>query len=115
MKFKSFLAPAIISTMALSPLAADYVPGELIVKLKKGASAHNFMAQSLHGSSVDRKIELTSGELFVVKFNESLVSIDSIAKQMNERAEVEYAEPNFIYSIVKPIVHTNVLDSILSY
>ncbi|MFG1491988.1 S8 family serine peptidase [Halobacteriovorax sp. GFR7] len=115
MRLKAFLAPAVVSAMALSPLAADYVPGELIVKLKKDVSVESFFGQSLHGSSLDRRIELTSGDLYVVKFNESLVSIDAIAKQMNERAEVEYAEPNFIYEIVKPIVHTNVLEEILSY
>lgn len=115
MSIKSILAPAIISAMALSPLAADHVPGELIVKLKKDVAAENFFGHSLTGASLDRRIELSSGDLYVVKFNESLVSIDTLAKQMNERAEVEYAEPNFIYEIVKPIVHTNVLDEILNY
>lgn len=114
MSLKSFLAPAIVSAMALSPLAAKHVPGELIVKLKDGASVES-LAQSFQGASLDREIKLSSGELYVVKFNESLVSIDALAKQMNERAEVEYAEPNFIYEIIKPIVNSNVLDEILSY
>lgn len=115
MSIKSILAPAIISAMALSPLAAKHVPGELIVKLKKDVAAESFFGHSLTGASLDRRIELTSGDLFVVKFNESLVSIEALAKQMSEKPEVAYAEPNFIYEIVKPIVNTNVLDDILSY
>ena len=100
-------------TMAVAAHAnlAPHVPGELIVKLKKGVSK-SFLNQKSNGIALEREIKLSYGNLQVVKFDDSNKSIQSVIEKLNADPNVEYAEPNFIYSIVKPIKELSV-DAIL--
>jgi thermitase len=107
MDFKKTVGLALVSA---TTLAANYVPGELIVKLKPGVEK-SFLNNKSNGVELDRTIELSSGNLYVVKVNGSEKSFQ---QKLNDLPEVEYAEPNFIYSIVKPIVEENVVNNILN-
>lgn len=108
---KGLLAAGLLS-LATLPVshAAESVPGELIVKLKKGAEK-SFFAQKNLGVELKEEINLSYGKLFVVKADEK--SLESVQAKLAMNADVEYVEPNFIYSIVKPIEEPS-LDSILS-
>ena len=75
------------------------VPGEMIVKLKKGVSKEKFL-NTVRGVEIEREINLSYGILYVVK---SKLLVEKALINLNRSVVVEYAEPNFIYSIVKPI------------
>ena len=76
------------------------VPGEFIVKLKDQKS---FM-KSLKVIGVEhlRDVDVSFGNFHVVK-SLGLKSTALLLKELNSNPNVEYAEPNFVYSIVKPI------------
>ncbi|WP_052600780.1 S8 family serine peptidase [Bacteriovorax sp. Seq25_V] len=107
------LGLAVASTMAVAG-SAEHVPGELIVKLKSNANKSAFNALASNGVNVQRTIETSGGELFVVKFDESQKGgIESVQNMVQAMEEVEYAEPNFIYRIVKPIKEKDLISEIL--
>lgn len=103
---KSVLIGASLSALAMmAPAQANsvkYVPGELIVKLKDSANKSFFNGIESLGVELDRTIKLSSGNLFVVKFP-GQKSIDGVQKLLQDNPEIEYAEPNYIYEIVKPV------------
>lgn len=97
------LTNALVGTAALFAAAnagaaiAPHVQGELIVKLKAGAEK-NFFANKNLGVE---KIEKISQSLHLVRFNQAK-SLESVQQTLNNDANVEYSEPNFIYTIVNP-------------
>lgn len=101
MKKSHVIFGAALAALSFSSAAAKHVPGELIVKLKDGVTKSTFKSFKSMGVELDRTIDLSSGSLFVVKFDETK-SIKSIKSALNNDPNVEYAEPNFIYEIVKP-------------
>lgn len=116
MMFKKVIAPLMVLAAGQSVLASnvEFVPGELIVKLKNSENKSAFMALESNGVKLDRTIETSGGNYFVVKYDESkIASIESVQSVLNNMPEVEYAEPNFIYRIVKPIVERNVVSEML--
>lgn len=98
-------------------MAAEQVPGELIVKLKSGSSVLSF--DNLIDSSsmkLDREFSVNIGKFVVVKVDELKANLISAQSLLESMPEVEYVEPNFIYKIVRPIEESDsVLDEILSY
>ncbi|WP_372654828.1 S8 family serine peptidase [Halobacteriovorax sp.] len=88
--------------MTASGMAAKYVPGEMIVKMKAGSEKSTFNSFKSLGVELDRTIDLSEETLYVVKFdgNKSMKSMSSL---LANNPNVEYAEPNFIYEIVKPV------------
>ncbi|OIQ20718.1 MAG: hypothetical protein BM556_01905 [Bacteriovorax sp. MedPE-SWde] len=111
MDFKKAISLGLLGALATTAHAANHVPGELIVKLKEGVNKAAFFSQKSNGVQLDRTIK---SDLFVVKFDETQKGIQGIQGTLSNMPEVEYAEPNFIYSIVKPVVETtSVLKDIL--
>ena len=74
------------------------VPGEVVVKIKKG-QVENFLSQKNLGATVLKQMSLTSGDYVVLKSHDK-TSV-SLVNSLKHNSEVEYAEPNFIYRIVK--------------
>lgn len=99
---RHLLALALLTPTGLWAELAPHVPGELIVKTK---TSNKFLFQkqlSTLGMEVDREIKLSYGELSVVKVSNQK-SLEKAMEQLKDLSEVEYAEPNFIYSINDPI------------
>jgi len=104
---KKLLGPAILSVLAMTGAhAADFakhVPGEIIVKLKPGVSAQNFLSKkgfSTFGLTASREIKLSYQKLNVFKVagTQGEKSLSGAIAALKNNPEVEYAEPNYIYS-----------------
>ena len=114
MEFKKAIGLGLIGALASTAHAFDHVPGELIVKLKEGTNKSAFFAMKSTGVQLDRTIDLqTSDDLYVVKFDEAQKGLVNVQAALSNMPEVEYAEPNYIYKIVKPIVEKNILNDII--
>jgi thermitase len=99
----------LIGTMAMAMASTAHVPGELLVKFKETKA---ISALSLtYGFNVERTIDLSYGKIHVIKVEDK--NLASLKTVLSEDPNVEYAEPNFIYSIVKPVEEID-LDHILS-
>jgi len=79
-----------------------HVPGEVLVKFKGTPANKSLNSLKSLGVETGRILKLSYGDLHVMKFNHSQKSMDSIIEKLNADPSIEYAEPNFIYSIVKP-------------
>ena len=101
MKKSHVVLGATMAALSFSSLAATHVPGELIVKLKDGVAKSALKSFKSMGVELDRTIDLSAETLFVVKFNENKL-MKNVKSALNNNPNVEYAEPNFIYEIVKP-------------
>ena len=78
-----------------------HVDGEMIVKLKFNTNqGQAFKRFSRIGVTYDRVLKLTYGTLYVVKFNATEKSIQSVQGALLDDPSVEYAEPNFIYNLI---------------
>ncbi len=103
---KKLLGPIVLSVVAgmAGANAADFakhVPGEIIVKLKPGVSAQNFLSKkgfSTFGLTASREIKLSYQKLNVFKVQEGEKSLTGAIAALKSNPEVEYAEPNYIYS-----------------
>lgn len=102
---KKPLSLAVISMMTLAAGAhaadfAKHVPGEIIVKLKPGVDARSFLSKksfSTFGLTPAREIKLSFQKLNVLNVGNEKSLQGAIAALMTS-PEVEYAEPNYIYS-----------------
>lgn len=99
----------IAMTTSLMAGVAPHVPGEIVVKFKAGKGKNFLMNKSaaLLGITSERNISLTYGTLSVLKINNDK-SLTSVLASLKNNPEVEYAEPNFIYSI-DPIKEQNAI------
>lgn len=88
-----------MSAQALAALA-PHVPGELIVKFKE-TNTKSLLSLKSVGAQIDRTIDLSKEQLHVVKIGNEK-SLESVIERLNQDPNVVYAEPNFIYSLVKP-------------
>lgn len=90
-------------TMATSVAAieAPHVPGEIIVKFKEGRERSFFANQAFRGMGVEgsRDINLSYEKLSVLKVSDKSFSMTNILHELNNHPDIEYAEPNFIYTI----------------
>ena len=98
---------ALLGTMAMANAA--HVPGELLVKFKNVKSISGL--SKTYGFNVDRTINLSYGKIHVLKVEDK--NFGSLKTILSEDPNVEYAEPNFIYTIVKPVEELS-LDQILT-
>lgn len=89
-----------MSAQALAELA-PHVPGELIVKFRD-TNAKSLLSLKSLGAQLDRTIDLSKEQLHVVKVGNEK-SLESVIERLNQDPNVVYAEPNFIYSLVKPV------------
>ncbi|OUR96770.1 hypothetical protein A9Q84_10540 [Halobacteriovorax marinus] len=102
MKKTNVMIGATLAAMSFSGFAAKHVPGEMIVKLKEGVNKSALTSFKSMGVELDRSIILSAETLYVVKFD-SNKSMKSMTTLLSNNPNIEYAEPNFIYEIVKPI------------
>ncbi|ATH07288.1 hypothetical protein BIY24_04855 [Halobacteriovorax marinus] len=107
MKKSHIMLGAAAFAITASGMAAKYVPGEMIVKMKAGSEKSAFTSFKSLGVELDRTIDLTNETLFVVKFDETK-SMKSMTTLLADNPNIEYAEPNFIYEIVKPVSTFNI-------
>ncbi len=98
---------AMTATLGLSAFAKDKyetperVPGEMIVKLSSDKADLGFL-KSLGVMSVE-PIEVSFGNFQLIQLSDDK-SFDSTLEMLNNHPDVEYAEPNFIYRLIEPIV-----------
>ena len=109
---KTALGLSLLGVMAMNAQAelAEHVPGEVIVKLRDGVNK-SFLNDKSNGLSLKKQVR---DNLMVVNFDSALKGgIESTLAELNSMPEVEYAEPNFIYKIVKPITHKDIVSDLL--
>jgi len=99
MLLKKGLLPLIFLFFCLNnTFASIYVPGEVIVKFKDNKSIEY---NALKGAGIisEEKIQLLTGELSLLGFNEKSRDIYATIKNLQAMSNVEYAEPNYIYQL----------------
>lgn len=79
---------------------AEYVPGELIIKLKKGSNLSEISSFKSGLIQEKRKLKTNFGNYFIAKTS-SKSSIQTIVSLIEEDSDVLYAEPNFIYRSIE--------------
>ena len=110
LKISLFLCSSIylFELRALSPLSVE---GELIVKFKKNNQNGFVQKYAPYGVRVVRDLNLSFGDFKLVQFNPGQNSLDSMVYSLSGDSEVEYVEPNFIYSLDSTTM--SVVDEIL--
>jgi thermitase len=78
------------------------VPGELIVKFKDDSQKSSHLRLKSLGIQSYERIKLSYGNLYLAKFDHRNKNADQLVKSLSQDENIEYAEPNFIYSIVRP-------------
>ena len=89
------VSPFVLADEAKQSIEAEYVQGEVIVKLKDGFTGQVGIFSDLNLELLE---EVKAGErpLYHLKTNDKS-SIKMIIQRLEENPMVEYAEPNFIY------------------
>lgn len=102
MRKSLLLSLTVLSTGAMAK-EVRYVPGEIIVKFKAGKEKTFFNSKGIKdlGVSLKRDINLHFDKLSLVKISndKSSQSMENILESLRANPNVEYAEPNYIYSI----------------
>lgn len=98
------LGLAVLSQTAFAKMSyeAPYVPGEVLVKLKPGLKGRFLTQKSLLGADVKKELNATAGEFLLIKSYQK--STLSLINELKSLPEVEYAEPNYLYSINRQAV-----------
>lgn len=101
---RSFLSTAVMMGVSVTAGATvhPHVPGELLVKFKDDTQKSSHLRLKSLGVTSSEQIKLSYGNLYKVKFDPSQKSSEKMIEALNADSNVEYAEPNFIYSIVEP-------------
>lgn len=87
-------------TSSLMAGVAPHVQGEIVVKFKAG-KGKNFLANRANaqlGLIGKRDVKLSYGSISVLKVAENK-SVESVISTLNQNPEIEFAEPNYIYSV----------------
>lgn len=102
------LGLACLSSPAFAKVSteAQFVPGEVLVKLRPGFRV-SFLQK--HRSLIKKELSLVSGEFYLLKSNAK--STTTLVNELRSFPEVSYAEPNFIY---RAIGSTPSVESILT-
>jgi subtilisin family serine protease len=101
---KKLIVPAVLTLAALGasakPLTYDapHVPGEVVVKVRKGTMGKLLAKKSLLGAELKKTMNLTAGDYMV--FKTYAKSTFTLMNELRALPEVLYAEPNFIYKAV---------------
>jgi subtilisin family serine protease len=102
---KKLIVPAVLSLGLVAaanarPMSSEipHVPGEVVVKIKKGFMGKFLGKKELLGAQLTRNLKLVSGEFVVLK--SSSKSALSLVTELKRLPEVDYAEPNFIYKAI---------------
>lgn len=93
-----------------------HVPGEIIVKFKTGKEKSFFTSQAISnlGLSNSREVKTKFVKLNVLKVSPSInsKSLEEVIAELKMNPDVEYAEPNYIYS-VNPIIESDKITKIV--
>ena len=93
---------ALVLGVAGAVAAQEFVPGELIVKLKPGASSALLSSVAAPGATSNAPVSKAAGGAMLVKLDQG-VAVSSAVALLSADAAVEYAEPNWIqYASVVP-------------
>ncbi len=95
-----FLCLSLVSFISSSS-ARESVPGEYIVKLKKGVSAKRFFTNSRMKSMIQKRkrLRVKKSKIYRIKVN-SRVKISTV-KKLKSHPMIEFIEPNYIYELPK--------------
>lgn len=91
----------VISTGLHASETVRFVPGEIIVKFKSGVNTKKFFQNksiTSLGLHPKREIKLSYQKLNVISIDNEK-SFQSVLANLKNNSEIEYAEPNYIYSI----------------
>lgn len=116
MNFKRVTLGAALSIAGLSlsgvvsAKLAPHIPGEFIVKLKTGSDKSALIGLKSMGVEVQRELGVDFGQFVVVKNISNKSTTEKLLEELNNDPAVEYAEPNFIYELVKPIKEISLND-----
>jgi thermitase len=101
-RMKSKKLCVLVGLLALSPMAlakekmstdAPFISGEVLVKIREGKSI-----AALQGVQIKKELNLLAGRFALVSTPQKSVSV-AIA-ELEANPAVEYAEPNFIYTVI---------------
>ena len=101
---KKLIVPAVlslgISGVAFSQSMNDFpaVPGEVVVKVKKGNLGKFLGKKSLLGVDLKKSMTLLAGDYVVLQSKNK--SVSSLIVDLKAMPEVAYAEPNFLYKAI---------------
>ena len=102
---KKLILPAVLSlgvvaTVHARPMSTEvaFVPGEVVVKVKKGFMGKFLGKKSLLDAELKSSMNLIAGDFVVL--GSSSKSTQSLLTQLKHFPEVIYAEPNFIYKAI---------------
>ena len=93
-----------LSFASIASAVPQFVPGEMIVKFKSHITKSFKADLEENGLNISRPLT-DGGQLYLVKSSQKGITL-SMIQNLQSLDEVEYAEPNYIYSIVKPIKNT---------
>lgn len=97
MTIKAYLAVVLLSVISASLAhALDYVPGEVLVKLKgkmSGATVNSFMGKMQGKMALKGSFSSMNMHRFQLKAGDS---IESVISELRADPDVQYAEPNYI-------------------
>lgn len=102
---KKLIVPTILSLGVVASVHAQtlstefpHVPGEVVVKVKKGFMGKFLGKKSLLGADVKSSMSLIAGDFVVLKASSK--SSLTLMNELKALPEVIYAEPNFIYKAI---------------
>jgi len=103
------MEPVVVEKLLEKRLAKNFVPGEIVVKMKPSAMLRVMSAVDLKRLNLEIKRDRTSGSEVIYRLPSNLLSTLSTqdlrdrtlaaVKSLMARADVEYAQPNFIFQI----------------
>lgn len=80
----------------------EFVPGEVIVKLKVNSSLKSLKSIGFEKS---KPLKVAFGNLYKLKLTDK-ANLETTLKELNQNPDVEYAEPNYIYKVVDYVAGT---------
>jgi thermitase len=97
---KSLFCTGVMAVSTSAFALAPHVPGEVIVKFKNGEEKSFLSIKRLQSMGVKshREVKLSYGKLAVLTL-ENNKSVDTLLGQLKNDPSIEYAEPNFIYTV----------------
>jgi thermitase len=98
-RLSSLLMLGCLSTATFAGVkkSIEQVPGELIVKFKEG-KAKAFLQNKRSAFKNSKSLNIAAGEFYKLTID-SKADLAQTIKSLNEDPMIEYAEPNFIYSV----------------
>lgn len=114
---KKLIVPAVlglgvVASVHARPLSSEvpHVPGEVVVKVKKGFMGKFLGKKSLLGAELKKTMRLVAGDYVVLKSEAK--STQGLMSELNRMPEVIFAEPNFIYKAISTETNDSLYDKL---